>query len=257
MVSVGRGPESTIDQETVGMFMGHMHAQGYAPSTINSAVAAISFVFKWKGEADPTNCFYVRSLQKGLGKLARPDTRQSVDVGDLEKIALQLKAHPEETMLMCLFKVAFFGLCRMGELVGSGPHVLLASNLSIVGNSVQITMPTYKHSKRSATINLARREDAICPVKAAELYIESRPTTTSTQFFVCRNGKPISMASVGKIVKAIGLRMAPAKILNGHSFRIGGATHAAKRGASDDEIKRLGRWESGAFSGYLRGGVFN
>ena len=36
-----------------------------------------------------------------------------------------------------------------------------------------------------------------------------------------------------------------------HSFRIGGACHAADRGYSDAQIRALGRWKSDAFKVYL------
>ena len=40
-----------------------------------------------------------------------------------------------------------------------------------------------------------------------------------------------------------------------HSFRIGGACHAADRGYSDGQIRALGRWKSDAFKVYLRSEV--
>ncbi len=38
----------------------------------------------------------------------------------------------------------------------------------------------------------------------------------------------------------------------GHSFRIGAATTAALRGLPDSLIKTLGRWESSAYTVYIR-----
>ncbi|KAI8519748.1 hypothetical protein Bbelb_030050 [Branchiostoma belcheri] len=37
-----------------------------------------------------------------------------------------------------------------------------------------------------------------------------------------------------------------------HSFRIGAATHAASSGASDAQLRALGRWSSDAFKSYIR-----
>ena len=39
---------------------------------------------------------------------------------------------------------------------------------------------------------------------------------------------------------------------NGHSFRIGAASHAADKGLSDAQICLLGRWKSNAFLKYFR-----
>ena len=42
-----------------------------------------------------------------------------------------------------------------------------------------------------------------------------------------------------------------------HSFRIGGACHAADKGFSDAQIRALGRWKSDAFKVYLRSESIN
>ena len=39
---------------------------------------------------------------------------------------------------------------------------------------------------------------------------------------------------------------------NGHSFRIGAATSAARAGLEDSLIKTMGRWESSAYLRYIR-----
>ena len=44
----------------------------------------------------------------------------------------------------------------------------------------------------------------------------------------------------------------PAEKYAGHSFRIGAATAAGRCGIQDSLIKTLGRWESSAYTRYIR-----
>jgi site-specific recombinase XerD len=44
----------------------------------------------------------------------------------------------------------------------------------------------------------------------------------------------------------------PAERFSSHSFRIGAATTAAKKGLSQQQIQDLGRWSSDAFKSYIR-----
>ena len=57
------------------------------------------------------------------------------------------------------------------------------------------------------------------------------------------------MAAVRKALVETGLA---AKDYAGHSFRIGAATTAARQGLQDCQIKTLGRWESSAYTKYIR-----
>jgi hypothetical protein len=43
---------------------------------------------------------------------------------------------------------------------------------------------------------------------------------------------------------------------NGHSFRIGAATHAANLDFSEPYIRKLGRWNSSAVNQYIRINAF-
>ncbi len=57
------------------------------------------------------------------------------------------------------------------------------------------------------------------------------------------------MAEVKKVLTAKGITSAG---ISGHSFRIGSATAAALSGATDEEVKALGRWRSREYRSYIR-----
>ena len=72
-------------------------------------------------------------------------------------------------------------------------------------------------------------------------------------FFQFEDGHPLArdrlVAEVQKALTGIG---PDCSLYAGHSFRIGAATTAARMGVQDSLIKTLGRWESGAYTLYIR-----
>lgn len=257
MVRQGARAGDPITAEEIALFIGHRFECGYAPATINSSVSALSFVFKWEGKQDPADCFYVRSLQRSLGRFRLPDGRQSITSAELVSLCERVSGHPEAKMLACLFSLAFYGLCRLGELIGSGPHVLLHRNVTLADDGIHLTLETFKHSKRTATLLVTDKGGgAACPVRNTRAYLQSRQSVpNSQQFFVTLAGRPVGLALVNSIVKRLGTELTPPKVLGGHSFRIGGTGWAASLGKSAEEIRMMGRWESDAFKRYLRGEV--
>jgi len=59
---------------------------------------------------------------------------------------------------------------------------------------------------------------------------------------------------VAKVKKALVSQGIDAVRISNHSFRIGAATMAAMNGASDEDIKALGRWKSREYKGYIQTG---
>ena len=259
LVSIGRD-NVPVTAGTLSLYMGYLSECGFAPNSVNVALSAIGFVHKWGGHSDPTCGFRVRALQRGLSKRSRPDTRQALSIGALERMVAMLGAHDERVMLTCLFSLAFYGLCRLGELVGSGPHVLVRGDVTLGDGVVNLRFRTYKHSRAVASVSLeAKPGSVLCPVTCVRNYLAIRGPACMLclAFFVCKSGKAVGFGTVSKMVRDLGQRLSPPLVVGGHSFRIGGATQAAAMGRSDSEIRRLGRWQSSAFLRYLRGAVSN
>lgn len=95
-----------------------------------------------------------------------------------------------------------------------------------------------------------------CPLLWMEalLRVTDGPNVTSaTPIFVFPNGTLVLKAPFVKWLRRqlriLGLDVS---LFAGHSLRIGAAVSAARRGLSDDLIKRLGRWKSDAYLLYVK-----
>lgn len=71
-------------------------------------------------------------------------------------------------------------------------------------------------------------------------------------FFLLPSSRPLLKGTFIECVRsALSAAGFPSAHYAGHSFRIGGATQAARLGLEDSVIKALGRWSSSAFEAYV------
>ena len=92
----------------------------------------------------------------------------------------------------------------------------------------------------------------LCPVLAMVAYLALREKSQGP-LFVRSNGNPLSRAFLVDSLKgALQQCGVDPTNYNGHSFRIGAATTAAACGIEDATIKMLGRWQSSAYTLYIR-----
>ena len=107
--------------------------------------------------------------------------------------------------------------------------------------------------RKGVTIYLGGTGRDLCPVAALIDYINTRgyhegPLFCFKDFLPCKRFHLVQkLRSVLANFPSI-----KEKDYCGHSFRIGAATTAAKRGIKDSMIKILGRWESSAYQLYIR-----
>jgi hypothetical protein len=96
------------------------------------------------------------------------------------------------------------------------------------------------------------QEPNLCPVQAMHTYVQMFKLR-SGPLFQFQGGSPILYAFVTNkmtdLLKFIGMNPS---FYKGHSFRIGGATHLANKGFSEQYIRKIGRWNSDAVQKYIR-----
>jgi hypothetical protein len=132
-------------------------------------------------------------------------------------------------------------------------HNILFQYVSLSNNAVSIELVYYKHSTNPVTLLLKESDNSsVCPVLAIKKYLSYRTAPRQGPFFVHANGSAVSRGTFNNRLKDSLMYSGDNTVhMSSHSFRIGGATHLAQRGFSDDEIKRLGRWKSNALVSYI------
>ena len=117
---------------------------------------------------------------------------------------------------------------------------------------VQIKASKTDPFRQGVTLVIGRTNNNLCPVTAILVYMAARGPGPGPLFiwedkrFLTREA---FVAAVRAALREAGLI---ARDYAGHSFRIGAAMTAARQGLQDSLIKTLGRWESSAYTKYIR-----
>ena len=165
---------------------------------------------------------------------------------------------------MGCFMPMLFGFLRSGEVVSpSEPTYNSQSHMCFedirVDNraapsflQVQIKASKTDPFRHGVTIYIGATNGQLCPVAAVLSYMVLRGDSAGP-LFKWADGRYLTrekfMAHVRRALTAPGL---VATNYTGHSFHIGAATTAARCGIQDALIKTLGRWESMAYTHYIR-----
>ena len=167
-------------------------------------------------------------------------------------------------MLWAAVCLGFFGFLRAGEMtVPSDASYNPTTHLNRGDNAVDnpreptVLRVTIKQSKtdpfrKGIELFLGKTATDLCPVKAMLNYLLVRAEGTGP-LFKFQDGRYLTRQRLVDHVRAAlqeaGLDQSK---YCGHSFRIGAATTAAKRGMEDSMIKTLGRWKSLAYLEYIK-----
>ncbi|CAE7121611.1 unnamed protein product [Rhizoctonia solani] len=211
-------------------------------------------------------------LTKGVANCAplaatRP-IRPGVTIAHLRDLheALDL-SNAKDAAIYAIACVAFWGMCRLGELLGSSrlkhdpsklPSRSSLKGMPLVGQPLDLHLPCTKTSQREgATIRLLPQNGRTDPIYAVSnhLYVNSS-NQTSDHLFAYRSdalGPPRCITKEQFLTRCNEIWTAKGKArLSGHNFRIGGANHLIDREVPSDIVKSMGRWKSGAYYKYWR-----
>ena len=106
--------------------------------------------------------------------------------------------------------------------------------------------------RQGVEVFLGKTNSYVCPVEAVVQYIAVRCASPGP-LFVLQAGTPLTRAYLVDHLHAALQQMGlDHSSFNGHSFRIGAATTAARKGFEDSLIQTLGRRRSDAYKIYIK-----
>ena len=254
---------STLQDITA--FVAYMYKLGLSHSTINSCMYGLRVYCKLNDFEDNTNRFIVRKLIDGVKRSRSPQIDNSVPISKdlLGRIIFVLpsicSSNYESALFKAAFPLAYHGLFRISELTvcpqNISNHTVVVHNVEICNDYLDVYLSVSKTDQFGKGTNIhipAQADHKTCPLNLLKSFLQIRPKLEGPLF--CHfDGPPLTRYQFSALLKrslsTLGLRNSR---LTSHSFRIGSATTFAIEGVSDDEIKRLGRWESNAYVRYIR-----
>ncbi len=248
------------------LFITYLHQVGYAHSTIMTYISAIAFVHKLSNHPDPSQTFLVKKLLESVKKNSSPVQRRLPITLPLLKELLnevdRLYQGRKRLMLKSWFSLAFHICARVGELAVSNSNqnnVIRCNQVSLVkkgGQIVRVTVNFHHHKHKDPTDVAVRTvlpmKGPYCPISLLLDYLKCRGSKPGP-LFVKGNHQPVKSSDISQALSSClaSLGLDPTHY-GTHSFRIGGATEAAQKGASDAQLRLIGRWKSNAFLSYVR-----
>ena len=210
--------------------------------------------------------YVIKGLQK---KAVNGPTRPRLPItptvlGAIKQVWLRDPDRFSTSMLWAACCLCFFGFLRSGEVVvpsdasfNAGVHLCfedVAVDSHIEPSTLRVTLKASKTDpfRKGVVIVIGRGTQEICPISAVLDYM-SRRGPAPGPLFVFGDGRCLTRPRfVAALRLALGAAGIDARLYSGHSFRIGAATTAAIRGIPDSLIKTMGRWQSSAYTLYVR-----
>lgn len=246
-------------------FIAYLFKSGLTHSSINCYISGLSFHNKLNNLQDNTNSFVVRKVIEGVKRVSicKKYSRLPISRDLLGKILSVLnvitKSQYGAYLFRAAFSLCFHGMFRVGELTVSDSyslnHAVKKRDVKFVNGGLEVFFRSSKTDQFGSGVTIhvsSQLNKQLCPVAALAAFL---PIHSQEQglLFCHLDGSPLSKYQFSAILKpALSVLGVTHAKISSHSFRIGMATQCAIDGYSDDHIKKLGRWKSGAYLRYIR-----
>lgn len=252
--------------------MAALHQDGLSAGTAKNYLAAVRHAQIALSLGDPrmSEMPQLEYVMTGLKRSATGNPRRQrlpitpAILRQMKEVWRTLPCQQDAVMLWAAATLCFFGFLRSGEVVvpsdgGYDPAVHLSfgdvkADHSTPPQFLEVTLKASKTDpfRRGVTVIIGGTGDSICPVAAVLGYMVQRGPGNGP-LFKFADGRYLTRDRLVVAVRgALSTAGHDPSAYAGHSFRIGAATTAAQRGIQDSLIKTLGRWESAAYTVYIR-----
>lgn len=198
---------------------------------------------------------------------ARKAPRKPITVAMLYTLGEQLVlSKPRDAAIWAAALIAFWGQCRLGELLGSSRRKHDSENLPSRSSLAQpdtngirtLTLPRTKTKRASGdTVHITSQEAPINPEQAIKNHFRVNHSVDSHDHLFAFHVPELDM--IHCLTKEVFVERCNEiwsdqgfERFTGHSFRIGGTSTLLHNGVDPNIVKELGRWSSDAFFKYWR-----
>ena len=269
-------PLLPITQHKSSLFISYLAHSGLSPSTITSYLSALRHLTIESGDLPSPRSQWpqLQYVLKGIkrteaSKPQRRRTRLPITAEIMAAIQSALLSgapgrwsHFDRTMLWAACCVGYFGFMRSGEFTvckaNKSSSTIQVSDVATDSHTNPTVVRLFLRKAKTDPfgngifVYLGKTASSVCPVSATLNYLAIRPSEPGP-VFIWDEGSHLTqeqlVRELRRILKDIGIDHTA---YAGHSFRIGAATSAARAGIPAHTIKMLGRWESDAYTLYIR-----
>ena len=250
-----------LREDTLSRYAAYLGQQSLKHRTIKAYMSALRFGQIHRGMGDPFRAQAMPLLEYVLAAIKRtqpkthtpPKPRLSITPAILAHLHPKWITNPPSHGGLMLWAAActeFFGFLQAGEFTvpsASSYDKEVHLNLHDLATDSHTSPSMFRVRgktdpfRQEVDIYLGATGAAICPVRALWSYLEKQGPAPGPLFVFNTDAPLTRTALVDHLHRALRQSAFEPNLYNGHSFRIGAATTAAKSGIEDSLIQTLGR----------------
>ena len=241
------------------------HAGGTPRSRISALKAwHMAHNLEWKGS--PRLRYVLNGVHNSAPKDSKRPLRPPINARMLSQLVMRLDLNlPLDAAVAACATTAFWGQCRLGELLSPSIHLSSSDSESLPTRSdfkrslsnpqsCILHLPRTKTHRHGEDVILVDQLDPINSIALLKNHIRVNNISSSTHLFsITSSGghtslsKNLFLRRCNDIWSSLGYPRT-----TGHCFRIGGTTELLIAGTPPDVVKATGRWSSESFLRYWR-----